>query len=69
MAHYSPIFKEGDRVLFRPTLQGKQWTDHEMYGKVCRIIDPTPAVYPVYHIETLDRRDSWWAVEQELTKT
>ena len=49
---YNITAREGDRRIFKPTLQGKEWTDHEHYGKKCTVVQ-SGAVYDV-HIVHID---------------
>lgn len=46
---YNITAKEGDKRIFKPRLQGHDWTEHEYYGKKCTVIQ-SGAVYDVHLI-------------------
>jgi hypothetical protein len=52
MSKYNITAKEGDRRIFKPTLQGRAWADHEHYGKKCTVVF-SGAIYDV-HIVHID---------------
>lgn len=66
---YHITAKEGDRRIFKPRLQGHDWTDHEYYMMPCTVIQSS-AVYDVHliHIDGLGDNATWWACGDELIK-
>lgn len=62
---YHITAKKGDRRIFKPRLQGREWTDHEHYGKPCTVLQ-SGAVYDV-HMIGIDGTDAtWWANGDEI---
>ena len=66
---YRITAKEGDRRIFRPRLQGHEWTDHEYYGMPCTVVQ-SGVVYDVHmiHIDELPEDATWWACGSELIR-
>lgn len=63
---YHITAKEGDRRIFKPRLQGHEWTDHERYGEPCTVTQ-SGAVYDVHQVTFADG-GTWWANGDELAK-
>lgn len=66
---YNITAKEGDKRIFKPRLQGHDWTEHEYYGKKCTVIQ-SGAVYDVHliHIDGMPKDATWWANGYELVE-
>jgi hypothetical protein len=47
MEKYKITAKEGDRRKYRPRLEGKEWTEHPMYGESCTVIQ-SGVVYDIH---------------------
>lgn len=64
---YKITAKEGDKRIYKPTLQGHPWTDHEYYGLNCTVIQSC-AVYDVHqiHIDGMPENAVAWARGDEL---
>ncbi len=69
MSKYNITAKEGDKRVFKPKLQGREWEDHEYYGKRCTV-QQSGAVYDVHliHIDGMNGDATWWANGNELVK-
>lgn len=64
---YHITAKEGDKRIYKPRLQGRDWTDHEYYGLPCTVIS-SGAVYDVHqiHIDGMGADATEWANGNEL---
>lgn len=64
---YHITAKTGDKRIFKPRLQGHDWTDHEYYGMRCTVIE-NGHVYDVHliHIDGMSEEATWWANGNEL---
>jgi hypothetical protein len=66
MKYEKSKFREGEKAIFRPTVQGREWTEHELYGQVVTVAQ-IGIIYPVHQIFADDGTE-WWACERELYK-
>lgn len=67
MEKYKITAKEGDRRIYRPRLEGKEWTEHPMYGEPCTVIQ-SGAVYDVHLVRFDVDGITEWATGDELVK-
>ena len=67
MEKYKITAKEGDRRIYRPRLQGKEWTEHPMYEGTCTVIQ-SGAVYDVHLVRFDVNGKTEWANGDELVK-
>lgn len=67
---YEITAKEGDRRFFRPRLQGREWSEHPMYGMPCTVVQ-SGAVYDVHLIrfDGMGEDATWWANGCELKRS
>lgn len=67
MGKYKITAKEGDRRIYRPRLEGKEWTEHLMYGEPCAVIQ-SGAVYDIHLVRFDVNGKTTWANGDELVE-
>lgn len=62
---YHITAKEGDKRIYRPRLQGRDWTEHKYYMRPCTVIQ-SGAVYDVHIIRIDGTNETTAACGDEL---
>lgn len=66
---YKITAKPGDRRVYKPKLEGKEWTEHPLYGEQCTVID-SGNVYDVHliHVDGTGIVGKFWVNGDELAE-